>query len=85
VSADNYLFVRKRSDGRFGISHRSASAYYLDEDGGDSVPADWFQPAPEDREGIFDTAEEAVMAAHKIESEMAVCEYGVSLGEGVRA
>lgn len=32
MSADNYLFVRRLADnGKFDVTHRSASAYYADE------------------------------------------------------
>lgn len=31
MSADNYILVRKRDDGRFGVSMRFASVYYRDE------------------------------------------------------
>ena len=31
MSADNYLYVRKRKDGKFGVSMRFASVYYSDE------------------------------------------------------
>lgn len=85
MSADNYIYVRKREDGRFGVSMRFASSYYVDEDAGDSVPVDWFCPIPNDRYGIFDTSEEAVMSAHKAESKEAIVEYGVRVGPEVFA
>ena len=78
MSADNYLFVRKRADGRFGISHRSASTYYADEDGPSNAV-----PPPDDKYGIFDTAEDAILAAHREEAKLGVVEYGVCLGAGV--
>lgn len=30
MSADNYIYVRKRDDGDYGVSHRCASVYYED-------------------------------------------------------
>ena len=100
MSADNYLYVRKREDGKFGVSHRFASCYYADEGhtveslrmtneqevalGGRAYAIDgtWIADPPEDRYGVFDTAEQALIAAHKAE-ERGWTEYGVAIGEGV--
>ena len=78
MSADNYLFVRLRDDGRFGISHRWASSVYADEDSTSEAV-----PPPDDKYGIFDTAEDAILAAHREEEKLGVVEYGVCLGAGV--
>lgn len=83
MSADNYIYVRKREDGKFGVSMRFASGYYLDEHGGDSVPDDWFWPIPPDDFGVFETAEDAVMAAHRAYRDEPIVEYGVYVGAGV--
>lgn len=40
MSADNYLYVRKRDDGRYGVSMRFASGYYRDEIDPDDWPQD---------------------------------------------
>ena len=82
MSADNYLLVRKRGDGTFGVSMRFASTYYRDTDGDDRVPDHWFCDPPEDQI-ITDTAETALVLAHKWHAEEAVVEYGVVCGEGV--
>ena len=96
MSADNYLLVRKRPDGRFGISHRFASAYYTDEGHtveslqesfdlcGEHWVADesWLCPPEKDIE-IHDDATDAILAAHRLHCKFAVVEYGVQIGEGV--
>jgi hypothetical protein len=82
MSADNYLFVRNRGDGTFGVSMRFASTYYRDTDGGDSVPDDWFCDPPED-EIISDKPETALILAHQWHAKEVVVEYGVCVGEGV--
>lgn len=82
MSADNYLLVRNRGDGTYGVSMRFASTYYRDEDGGDSVPDDWFCDPPEDTI-ISDKAETAIILAHQWHRAEAVVEYGVQVAEGV--
>jgi len=82
MSADNFLLVRLRPDGRFGVSHRFASCYYDDDSDLHSVDVSFIGPAPPDFI-IRDTAEEAVMEAHREEARMDVLEYGVCIGEGV--
>lgn len=82
MSADNYLLVRNRGDGTFGVSMRFASTYYRDEEGGDSVPEDWFCDPPED-EIVTDNVANALESAHRWYHEEAVVEYGVRVGEGV--
>ena len=89
MSADNYLLVRLREDGRFGISMRFASTYYADDadpwpfgQDGLPIPKDWLCDAPDDRYGIFDSATDAIVAAHKLD---VYTEYGVSVSESVLA
>ena len=79
MSADNYIFVRKRKDGKYGVSMRFASGDYEDEDG--LVEDNW--PIPDDSYGVFDTAEDALVAAHKAYREEYIVEYGVVVGPGV--
>jgi hypothetical protein len=79
MSADNYLYVRKRPDGQYGVSMRFASGYYTDEAGDYGEP--W--PIPDDSYGVFECAEDAIMAAHRAEREKYVVEYGVQIGAGV--
>lgn len=82
MSADNYLFVRNRGDGTFGVSMRFASMYYRDTDRGEAIPDDWFCDAPDD-EIISDKAETALVLAHQWHAREAVVEYGVCVGEDV--
>lgn len=84
MSADNYLFVRNRGDGTYGVSMRFASTYYRDQDGGDSVPDEWFCDPPEDEIVTYSVAM-VLELAHRWHHEEAVVEYGVQVGEGVLA
>jgi hypothetical protein len=79
VSADNYIYVRKRDDGKYGVSMRFASGYYEDADGAGEHR--W--EIPNDSYGVFDTAQEAVMEAHKVYRDEYIVEYGVCVGPGV--
>ena len=94
MSADNYIYVRQRPDGRFGFSHSSASAYYEDEghtvesvqeeNPQYNVDADWINPAEEDIE-VFDTPGDAIAGATLFANSLPIVEYGIQLGEGVDA
>ena len=68
MSADNYHYVGKVGNGRYGVwTNCSASA--------DNEP--YGKPT-----AVYDTAEEAILAAHRFEREEWT-EYGVCLGTGV--
>lgn len=99
MSADNYIYVRKRPDGRYGISHRFASGYYADEGhtveslqewydecepGKYVIDSDWIIPENAEKDiEVYDDPREAVMAAHRMYEREAVVEYGVRIGEGI--
>ncbi len=82
MSADNFIFVRNRGDGTFGVSMRFASTYYRDSNAGEDIPDDWFCDPPKDKI-ISDSPETALVLAHQWEAREAVVEYGVCVGEGV--
>lgn len=96
MSADNYYFVAKTADGKYTVSHRFASVYYSDE--GHTVESlrEWYDacepgkyvideewicepPAPL---SLHETLEEAVMRAHRFESDQ-WSEYGVRIQDGL--
>jgi hypothetical protein len=70
MSADNYLYVGKTADGRFGLSMRFASSDYPD------VIAKAY--------ATFDTADAAIRRAHEDETED-YYEYGVVIAPDVLA
>ena len=73
MSADNYIYVRKRRlDGKFGVSMRFASCEYSE------IPYDEV-----DEYGVFDTAQEAILAAHRACRDEAFVEYGVRVEDGL--
>ena len=91
MSADNYIYVRLRKDGKVGISHRYASTYYSDEitldevieeNPNHTVDGQWISPPEEDIE-IYDLVSEALVAAHRMYEKEAIVEYGVICGPGV--
>jgi hypothetical protein len=98
VSADNYIYVRRREDGKFGVSMRFASVYYSDEGNtvesvqGDldscepgkyRVDDDWIAKTPADHYGVFDDASKAVEAAHRAKASESIVEYGVAVAPDV--
>lgn len=94
MSADNYIYVRKRRDGKYGVSHRFASGYYEDEGWTvEELQADrpeyvvdesWIIPyrAEKDIE-VYPNPGEAILAAHRMYDREAIVEYGVRIAPGV--
>ena len=75
----------------------SASAYYSDEGwtieslqddhdvswpGGYAIDKSWISPPPKDIE-VYEDSTEAVLAAHRIERDYGIVEYGVCVAAGV--
>lgn len=96
MSADNYYYVRKREDGKFGVSHRFASIYYADEGHTvESLQADydssepgkyvvdesWIHPVPPDL-AIEASLYSALRAADRLEAD-SWAEYGVTVQSGL--
>lgn len=94
MSADNYIYVRKRRDGKYGISHRFASGYYEDEgwtveELQDDLPEyvvdeSWIIPyrAEKDIE-VHDDPAQAILAAHRMYERETIVEYGVRIAPDV--
>lgn len=70
MSADNYLFVGKTADGKYGVEMRFASA-------------DYSRPISKPNADLFSTAQEALAHAWNLEREE-FCEYGVVVDRQVQ-
>ena len=76
---EDYIYVRQREDGMYGVSLRFVGEPYQDEYP-ELSPLDT-TPAPPDRIGVYATPHEAVLAGHAAEATEGETTYGVCLGD----
>ena len=82
MSADNYIYVNKRADGKYTVDMRFASTYYADEDQAFALPESAVSPTPKPYK-VCGTATQAVASAHLWYQDEDLVEYGVCLNSAV--